>query len=265
MPFRRASPVFPTDFLATRNCRWCGGAEAADRGVTEWTAADPRRRRKSRSIASFTSRSCSPSRSASWSAWPFRGFATTPGVKALGDGFIKLIKMVIAPIIFCTVVDGHRPYPGRQKGRPGRRQGAGLFRGGLDLRARHRPDRRQCAEAGRGLRRPCRRRRGRQIRRSRIAHRPSISCSTSFPNSVVGAFATRRHSPGSAVLDPDGLRHDGDGRARGVAAPADRRCRLCRVRRHRHRDEGRAARRLRRHGLHRRQISARPCSAACSA
>ncbi|WP_294532866.1 C4-dicarboxylate transporter DctA [uncultured Rhodoblastus sp.] len=33
-------------------------------------------------------------------------FATTPGIKALGDGFIKLIKMVIVPIIFCTVVSG---------------------------------------------------------------------------------------------------------------------------------------------------------------
>uniref|UniRef100_UPI0035AE584A cation:dicarboxylate symporter family transporter n=1 Tax=Rhodoblastus sp. TaxID=1962975 RepID=UPI0035AE584A len=37
-------------------------------------------------------------------AWP--DFATTPGVKALGDGFIKLIKMVMAPIIFCTVSTG---------------------------------------------------------------------------------------------------------------------------------------------------------------
>ena len=36
----------------------------------------------------------------------FPDFATTPGIKALGDGFIKLIKMVIAPIIFCTVVSG---------------------------------------------------------------------------------------------------------------------------------------------------------------
>ena len=27
-------------------------------------------------------------------------------MKALGDGFIKLIKMIIAPIIFCTVVSG---------------------------------------------------------------------------------------------------------------------------------------------------------------
>ena len=27
-------------------------------------------------------------------------------VKPLGDGFIKLIKMIIAPVIFCTVVSG---------------------------------------------------------------------------------------------------------------------------------------------------------------
>src|ERR1700716_3537611 len=38
------------------------------------------------------------------SLWP--AFATNDWIKALGDGFIKLIKMVIAPIIFCTVVSG---------------------------------------------------------------------------------------------------------------------------------------------------------------
>ena len=36
--------------------------------------------------------------------WPT--LATNDWIKALGDGFIKLIKMVIAPIIFCTVVSG---------------------------------------------------------------------------------------------------------------------------------------------------------------
>jgi len=36
----------------------------------------------------------------------FQSFATNEWIKALGDGFIKLIKMVIAPIIFCTVVSG---------------------------------------------------------------------------------------------------------------------------------------------------------------
>src|SRR3982751_4700731 len=34
--------------------------------------------------------------------WPHVG----ESMKPLGDGFIKLIKMIIAPIIFCTVVVG---------------------------------------------------------------------------------------------------------------------------------------------------------------
>jgi aerobic C4-dicarboxylate transport protein len=38
--------------------------------------------------------------------WLRPDLATNEWIKALGDGFIKLIKMVIAPIIFCTVVSG---------------------------------------------------------------------------------------------------------------------------------------------------------------
>jgi aerobic C4-dicarboxylate transport protein len=38
--------------------------------------------------------------------WLAPDVAASPWVKALGDGFIKLIKMVIAPIIFCTVASG---------------------------------------------------------------------------------------------------------------------------------------------------------------
>ncbi len=38
--------------------------------------------------------------------WLWPSVATNDWVKALGDGFIKLIKMLIAPIIFCTVVSG---------------------------------------------------------------------------------------------------------------------------------------------------------------
>jgi aerobic C4-dicarboxylate transport protein len=38
--------------------------------------------------------------------WLSPHLATNEWIKALGDGFIKLIKMVIAPIIFCTVVSG---------------------------------------------------------------------------------------------------------------------------------------------------------------
>src|SRR5438552_4467989 len=38
--------------------------------------------------------------------WMAPDVAESPWIKALGDGFIKLIKMAIAPIIFCTVVSG---------------------------------------------------------------------------------------------------------------------------------------------------------------
>jgi aerobic C4-dicarboxylate transport protein len=38
--------------------------------------------------------------------WLAPDFATNDWIKAMGDGFIKMIKMVIAPIIFCTVVSG---------------------------------------------------------------------------------------------------------------------------------------------------------------
>jgi aerobic C4-dicarboxylate transport protein len=38
--------------------------------------------------------------------WLLPDLAKNDWIKALGDGFIKLIKMVIAPIIFCTVVSG---------------------------------------------------------------------------------------------------------------------------------------------------------------
>src|SRR5579871_5692465 len=38
--------------------------------------------------------------------WLSPTFATNDWIKALGDGFVKLIRMVIAPIIFCTVVSG---------------------------------------------------------------------------------------------------------------------------------------------------------------
>lgn len=38
--------------------------------------------------------------------WGWPSLATSDWMKALGDGFVKLIKMVIAPVIFCTVVSG---------------------------------------------------------------------------------------------------------------------------------------------------------------
>ena len=38
--------------------------------------------------------------------WVWPDFAKNDWIKAMGDGFVSLIKMVIAPIIFCTVVSG---------------------------------------------------------------------------------------------------------------------------------------------------------------
>ena len=38
--------------------------------------------------------------------WLFPAFATDPWVELLGRAFVKLVKMAIAPIIFCTVVSG---------------------------------------------------------------------------------------------------------------------------------------------------------------
>jgi aerobic C4-dicarboxylate transport protein len=38
--------------------------------------------------------------------WLFPEFGKNEWIKAMGDGFVKLIKMIIAPIIFCTVVSG---------------------------------------------------------------------------------------------------------------------------------------------------------------
>jgi aerobic C4-dicarboxylate transport protein len=38
--------------------------------------------------------------------WLFPTFAQNDWIKAMGDGFVSLIKMVIAPVIFCTVVSG---------------------------------------------------------------------------------------------------------------------------------------------------------------
>ncbi len=38
--------------------------------------------------------------------WLFPDLAKNDWIKAMGDGFVKLIRMVIAPIIFCTVVSG---------------------------------------------------------------------------------------------------------------------------------------------------------------
>jgi aerobic C4-dicarboxylate transport protein len=48
-------------------------------------------------------------------------------LKPLGDGFINLVKMIIAPIIFCTVVHGIASMSDLKKLGAGRDQGSFLF------------------------------------------------------------------------------------------------------------------------------------------
>jgi L-cystine uptake protein TcyP (sodium:dicarboxylate symporter family) len=65
-------------------------------------------------------------------------------LKPLGDAFIALIKMMIAPVIFCTVVHGISSMGDLKRV-------ADLFRGGLHGGARGRPDRRRNPQARSGL------------------------------------------------------------------------------------------------------------------
>ena len=85
-----------------------------------------------------SSRSSSRSCWASSSAWP--GRTSRVQAKPLGDGFIKLIKMMIAPHRVLRRRARHRRGRRPQEGRPGRHQGADLLRGRHDHRAgaRHR-------------------------------------------------------------------------------------------------------------------------------
>ena len=110
----------------------------------------------------------------------------------------------------------HIAYPGRQEGRPHRRQGAGLFRDRFHLRAGDRPYRRQSGTAGRRLRQ-CAGRRGqggRICQAGGSAEDRSISSCTSFRTRVVGAFAHRRNPAGAVLFDPVRLCADEPRRAR---------------------------------------------------
>jgi aerobic C4-dicarboxylate transport protein len=76
---------------------------------------------------------------------------TGTALKPLGDAFISLIKMMIAPVIFCTVVHGIASMRDLRKvGRVGL-EGARLFRTGLYPRAGDRPGGRRAGPSGHRL------------------------------------------------------------------------------------------------------------------
>src|SRR4051812_50166170 len=79
--------------------------------------------------------------------------ATGEAMKPLGDGFIKLIKMIIAPIIFCTVVVGIAGMEDMKK--VGKTGGFAVryFAGGSDVALRLGRSLGQPAHAGAGVKR----------------------------------------------------------------------------------------------------------------
>ena len=152
-----------------------------------------------------TSRCSSRSRSACSSACSSR--RRPSAMKPLGDGFIKLIKMMIAPIIFATVVVGIAKMGDMKKvGRVGLKALV-YFEVGLDARAGHRPGRGQRRAPGRrDQRRPARRSIRRRspatpTRREAPARRVGLPADI-IPDSVVGRVRQGRDPPGAAVLGP---------------------------------------------------------------
>ena len=105
-------------------------------------------------------------------------------LKPLGDGFIKLVKMIIAPVIFCTVVHWHRRHAGHEEGRPRGRQGAAVLRV-VSPGAGDRPGGGQRGPAGRRFQRrsdhPRHQGHRRLHRQGHGADRPPSSSSTSSP------------------------------------------------------------------------------------
>ena len=148
--------------------------------------------------------------------WLFPEFATQEGIKALGEGFIKLIKMVIAPIIFCTVVSGIAHMQDAKKvGRVGVKAlvyfevvstfalAIGLIIGNIARPGagfRGTPDEAAVAKYA-----------------NPAAHQSTVDFLLNIiPDSVVGAFAKGDVLAGAFVCDPFRLRAHGDGRPGGA-------------------------------------------------
>ena len=167
----------------------------------------------------------------------------------------------------------HRAYPGGQERRTRRPESAGLFRSRLQPRSADRHRRRHALAAGRGLfggghRRPGRP--GEMLRRDRRQAEPGrlhpayhsrqrrrrvrLLARSRRVRPRPADLPDRRHPAGAVLRRAVRLRADAVGRTRPCLARTDRRHGAGDVRRHRHHHESRAARRVRRHGLHDRQI-----------
>ncbi len=143
-------------------------------------------------------------------------------LKPLGTGFVALIKMMIQPVIFCTIVLGVGSVRQRRPGRQGRRPRARLLPHHVDGRARHRPRRRQPHQARRRAA-PRRRRRERRPGAGRGGPRQHHRVPARDHPRLDALRADQRRG----AADPAGraarrLRAAGDGRGR-QAGPARRR------------------------------------------
>ena len=174
-------------------------------------------------------------------------------MKPLGDGFIKLIKMLIAPIIFATITVGiARMGAMRDVGRIGIRtlvyfevvSTLALLIGLVVVNV---------LQPGRGLHVD-------PTAGAPAAATPGAPTSTVdfllniIPTTVLDALRPRRHSPGAGRVAA--LRHRAAvaRRARADAGRRDRAAVARAVRHRRHDHAARADRRVRRHGVHRRQL-----------
>jgi len=181
-------------------------------------------------------------------------------LKPLGDGFIKLIKMLIAPIIFTTVVAGISGMGDMKK--VGRVGGmallyfeavttlaliiglvvANLLTPGAGVSRRRGRARRQ-------VRRP--------LRRGGAGHRAGGLAAAHYSEHLCRGLRRGGHPAGATHRTAVGLRARPAGRTRPAGHPPAARA-GAHVLQHRHDcDSARAAGRLRCHGLHHRQVWAR--------
>ena len=134
-------PVAPHAVLRRRLCAADGGLRPgrttrSRHGSRNRVAGRNAHQARATARTGSTSRSSSRCCSASSSASPFPEFAVS--LKWLGTAFVALIRMLIAPVIFCTIVLGIGAHPAGGQGRPDRRPGAGLLHDHVDGRAGHR-------------------------------------------------------------------------------------------------------------------------------
>ena len=169
----------------------------------------------------------------------FRSDSSASQLKPLGDGFIALIKMMIAPVIFCTIVHGIASMGDLKKvGRVGVKTlfyfeavstlalAIGLIVGEVlqpGKRLQYRSGRRSIPM------------RSRAMSRARRKRASSTICWRSFPDTFVGALRQGRPAAGAADLDPDRLCDLADGRARRARGRRDRSRRPGILRNHPHR------------------------------